>query len=110
MVSAIHRIEGLAWAFVSQLSHFKNYVSHEEQIIEGKLYEWKDHVQHFPEELKKRIYKMQQIIQSQGNFSEGLSNFGITNNTNTRVRLLPSHFGLVGLPCGGLERLLVKDA
>ena len=85
-MSAVHRIEGLAWAFVSQLSHFKTYVSQEEQIIEEKLYEWKDHVQHFPEELKKRIYKMQEIIQSQANFTGGLANFGITNNTYTRVR------------------------
>jgi len=27
----------------------------EEHIMEEKFYQWKDHVQHFPEELKKKI-------------------------------------------------------
>ena len=62
---AVHRIEGLALNFMSELSHFKNYIEEEEQVLEDKFHEWTAHVHHFPEELKKRIDLAQQLIQGQ---------------------------------------------
>ena len=86
-MSAIHRVEGLAAAFVSELAHFKSYIQHEEQVLENKLYEWKDHVQHYPEELKKRIIKLQEVMlyhMNMSNASNNTDNF-ITNSTYSRV-------------------------
>jgi hypothetical protein len=51
----VHRIEGLARVFVTEFQNFKHYIEEEEQVIENKFYEWKGHVEHYPEELKKRI-------------------------------------------------------
>jgi hypothetical protein len=53
--SAVHRIEGLARVFVTEFQNFKHYIEEEEQVIENKFYEWKGHVEHYPQELKKRI-------------------------------------------------------
>jgi len=64
--SAVHRIEGLAQAFVSELSHFKNYVvATEEQVLEDTFHQWTAHVQHFPEELKRNIALAQSLIAEQ---------------------------------------------
>lgn len=91
--SAVHRIEGLAQAFVSELSHFKNYVvATEEQVLEDTFHQWTAHVQHFPEELKRNIALAQSLIAEQ--YANGTSvlqlayeNFGISNKTYSRVRL-----------------------
>lgn len=79
----VHRIEGLTSTFVKELSHFKHYIEEEEQVIENKLYEWKEHVQHFPEELKKRIQMAQEIISKK---PAAMQDPVLANNTYSRVR------------------------
>ncbi len=58
----------------------------EEQIMQEKLYEWAAHVQHYPEELKKRILLAQKIVESQI-INGTTDSFGISNKTYSRVRI-----------------------
>lgn len=84
---AVHRIEGLAMTFVSELQHFKHYIEEKEVAIEVRFHQWKEHVQHFPEELKKRILMVQDLIKEQVANGTRDASYMISNNTYTRVRL-----------------------
>ncbi len=58
MQKTVHRIEGLAMTLISEFQNFKHFVEEEESLMEEKMKEWKEHIQHFPEELSKKIYQV----------------------------------------------------
>jgi hypothetical protein len=51
----VYKIEGLAHAFISELQDLKHFIQDEESLIKDKIHEWKEHIEHFPTELRERI-------------------------------------------------------
>ncbi|CDW79096.1 adiponectin receptor protein [Stylonychia lemnae] len=86
MMQPLHRIEGLALSFVSEFQNLTHYIQEGEYSLEQKLLEWKDHVNHYPSELRKRISDIQNLMKTQLELTED-EEF-IANITYSRVKYI----------------------
>jgi cell division protein ZapA (FtsZ GTPase activity inhibitor) len=56
------KIEGLALSVVHELQNLGHYIEEGEHAIEEKIEEWKDHVYHYPEQLKQNIEAVRELM------------------------------------------------